>query len=92
MEIPEGATKGILYSYKLTMQDEVISFVIYARENATTIRIRWDKPCFYSISLAGGDYMSRYDNLEGILTKRKNGKWMFKGHQKLYAYQEVKFY
>lgn len=55
------------------------------------MRVRWDKPGFYCISLPGGDYMSRYNNTEGVLTKRKNGKWMFQGHQRLYSWQEVKF-
>lgn len=90
MDIPEDATRGTLYSYKHD-EEEPCSFVIYAREG-DLMRVRWDKPGFYCISLEGGDYMSRYNNTEGVLTKRKNGKWMFKGHQRLYAWQEVKFY
>jgi hypothetical protein len=95
MEIPEDATSGTLYSYKnpmfATTEDNVNSFVIYERENANTMRIRWERPCFYCVSIKGADYMSRYMNHEGVITRRKNGKWMFKGHQRLYAYQEVKF-
>ena len=90
MEIPDDATRGTFYSYK---EDKTRSFVMYPRENDDTIiPIKWDTPCFYSLSLEGGDYMSRYNNFEGVLTKRKNGKWMFKGHQKIYAHEEVKFY
>lgn len=93
MEVPEGATRGILWSYRTGRQEEEISFFIHEREeDGVTIRVRWEKPCFYCIRLEDGDYMPRYNNLEGILTKRKNGKWMFKGHQRLYSFQEVKFY
>lgn len=90
MEIPENATKGTLYSYKKGSDEEPSSFVIYEKEE-NLMRVRWDKPGFYCISLPGGDYMSRYNNTEGVLTKRKNGKWMFQGHQRLYSWQEVKF-
>lgn len=91
MEIPENATSGTLFSYAKEFRDEkIIPFVIEARERET-IYIKWESSCFYSISV-NGDYMSKYNSLAGVITKRKNGKWMFKGHQRLYSNQEVKFY
>lgn len=95
MEIPEDATRGILYDYKQSREEEKeepYSFIICARDDEATIRIRWNKPCYYCVPIEGDDYMSKYFNTEGMLTKRKNGKWMFKGHQRLYSYYEVKFY
>lgn len=90
MEIPEDATHGILFSYKKGFRNEEITrFDICSREYDKII-IKWESPNFYSVSL-DGDYMSKYKSVQGIITKRKNGTWMFQDHQRLYANQRVVF-
>ena len=93
MEIPENATRGILFSYKKNKlsRDKSTPFDIYLREGEDRIIIKWETPSFYSVAI-GDDYMSKYSSIQGIITKRKNGKWMFQGHQRLYANQQVVFY
>lgn len=92
MEIPENATRGILFSYKKNnfSEDKAVPFDIYLRESERII-IKWETPNFYSVTI-GDDYMSKYNSVQGIITKRKNGKWMFQGHQRLYSNQKVIFY
>ena len=92
MEIPENATRGILFSYKQGNRDgDAAPFDIYLREGEDRMIIKWETPNFYSVAI-GDDYMSKYRSIQGIITKRKNGKWMFQGNQRLYANQQVVFY
>lgn len=93
MDIPENASHGTLIKYKTNhpgSYEEIMSFNIYLKENQS-IFLRFEKPCFYCVSIEGEDYFSKYANHNAVLTKRKNGKWMFKGHQRLYSNEEVVF-
>ena len=47
--------------------------------------IKFDKPNFYAFRSLDG-------NGTGEITRRKNGKWMFRGHNRLYANEYVNFY
>jgi len=92
MDIPQDAFGGKLIAHPnghSWSREEVWTFIITKREEAM-IYITWDKPCYYSVT-DGIDCMPGTNTCQGVITKRKNGKWMFKGHQRLYSRQEVLF-
>lgn len=92
MEVPEGSTRGRLLSYKPSgpysqIEDHSIDFIITGKrldmnDQIESYYIKFSKPHFYGFKSLEGDG-------NGEITRRKNGKFMFKGHSRLYnSYNE----
>lgn len=88
MEIPLPFTHGtVIFHKRLTDYREYHFDFLSESDECITVKFRPTGDIFTCF------YMEKQSD-DGItfITKRKNGKWMWKGHQRLYSYCSVEFF
>jgi hypothetical protein len=91
MDVPIHSTRGRIISERVISFDgyNFIDFDITGNKldrfnNIESFYIKFRKPCFYGHNHA--------DHCYGELTRRKNRKYMFMGHTRLYSNERVEFF